>query len=1168
VIDLCLGLVAGRYEAWAGREELRLVPSVNRQDDFSPTKVSIEIEQAIEMGLVADSGVSGSTPVLTVRYDDFRELSRHFTFQFLGSKPSPYYLAVRSQGDIGRSGFSLQAEFRLGANQVSCQRWGYFLQRRNNPEIFRCNDEAYSLLEAIERFQRLAAEERTETACYQLVASVKGFSLDAGAMLDDLLRQTAIIIPPAFGVRVAEEGDAVSLLPTCHGIPDGELERGFLASHKNSGVLHVTLPGGRRAKVVLTTDQQEVMQRMRSAQRVTGTAGREIRQHPERMFEGLMDAVDFGERVIGIGEFQPVTVPRPTFLDTGIFDQPPTPIERPGGPPSSGGLGAFTPFTLTVEAADGGDPIQVVVRTEAERDLLQSLVREAVQTEQPSIYFGGQSIAMTSGLVKILLDTPPAPTPDPKGISGPSRYILIHPNEVGDTAMGAEVVREAAKLVHDAKQAEIPKSLNPEVALKPHQLEGLRWLQNCYRHVPNHRRGALLADDMGLGKTLQTLTFCAWLIEQGALSDSEATAAAAPWRPILIVQPLVLLENQTWRNEMKRYFRDEGSVFEPILSLYGNELKRMRTPKAVGAELAAEMPVLDPARLQQFRVVLTNYETIRNHPYSFAQLYQGRGLWSAVITDEAHEFKTPSTKISNALKGIESTFFVACTGTPVETRLLDVWNVLDTAQKGLLGTAAGFAKLYENPLASGQNEDVLSNLKRELRFGEANAFLLRREKSSGILKDLPPRSFHTIRVAMTGEEVAAHCELLSGADARTPGQAFQILHELVKLSHHLRIRDGSWERLPTSQLLEEGPKLRTIIEQLREIRRRVEKAIIFCRHIAPQQLLKRVLYDELRINVNILNGSTARGSGSKQPTTTAKQTRERIVEDFRNTAGFQVIILSPEVAGVGLTLTEANHVFHFGRWWNPAIEAQANDRVYRIGQQRPVSVYLPVSFDPSGRIAKSFDECLHDLLEKRSFLARDFLAPMPDEGQNGSDLFGEVHGGQSREVPSLSIADIDRMNERDFEALAGWLWEAAGDRTVLMPLTRDAGGDVIARQGMAYKLIQVKHSRNAIEVRESAIDEVLAAANFYQQYINGSFQMIVFSNARSNGVLREKAMRSGGVQLVLRSDLEELLRRHRPTLSDVVMATAKRAPTSLEAIRRITESGVTSKGEAQDRRLG
>ena len=313
--------------------------------------------------------------------------------------------------------------------------------------------------------------------------------------------------------------------------------------------------------------------------------------------------------------------------------------------------------------------------------------------------------------------------------------------------------------------------------------------------------------------------------------------------------------------------------------------------------------------------------------------------------------------------------------------------------------------------------------------------------------------------------------------------------------------------------------------------------------------------DELKINVNILNGGTARASGSKRPTATAVHTRERIIEEFRTAFGFQVLILSPEVAGIGLTLTEANHVFHYGRWWNPAVEAQANDRVYRIGQKRPVTVYLPVAYDASGRIPRTFDECLHELLEKRSTLARDFLAPMPDEDQNQAAVIKALQGDSPGAPEVLTLETVDRMSERDFEALAGWLSGAAGDRFVLMPLTRDAGVDVIARQGMTYKFIQVKHSRRGVDVPESAIDQVLAGANFYQQHIHGSFQMIVFSNARGSGALKAKAIRSGGVQLILRPELEDLLRRHRPTMSDVVRAASNRVATSLEGVRLIIKSG-------------
>jgi len=171
---------------------------------------------------------------------------------------------------------------------------------------------------------------------------------------------------------------------------------------------------------------------------------------------------------------------------------------------------------------------------------------------------------------------------------------------------------------------------------------------------------------------------------------------------------------------------------------------------------------------------------------------------------------------------------------------------------------------------------------------------------------------------------------------------------------------------------------------------------------------------------------------------------------------------------------------------------------------------------------------------------------------NQAELMAALQSKPGAAVEVLTIEMVDRMNERDFEALVGWLYGAGGDSYVLLPLTRDAGVDVIARQGMSYKLVQVKHSIRGMDVPDSAIDQVLAGANFYQQHIQGSFQMIVFSNARGCAALRDKAMRIGGVHLVLRNELNDLLMRHRPTLSDVVVAGAKRTATCKEGIRLIT----------------
>src|SRR5207248_5658216 len=133
------------------------------------------------------------------------------------------------------------------------------------------------------------------------------------------------------------------------------------------------------------------------------------------------------------------------------------------------------------------------------------------------------------------------------------------------------------------------------------------------------------------------------------------------------------------------------------------------------------------------------------------------------------------------------------------------------------------------------------------------------------------------------------------------------------------------------------------------------------------------------LRVQIINGTTPRDTKSTATTQRAKQTRSQMLHDFRNKTGFHVLILSPFVAGIGLTLTEANHVIHYGRWWNPAVESQATDRVYRIGQERPVFVHLPILRDSTNRLNKSFDESLHEMILDKQHQAREFLMPLPEE---------------------------------------------------------------------------------------------------------------------------------------------------------------------------------------------
>jgi SNF2 family DNA or RNA helicase len=199
-----------------------------------------------------------------------------------------------------------------------------------------------------------------------------------------------------------------------------------------------------------------------------------------------------------------------------------------------------------------------------------------------------------------------------------------------------------------------------------------------------------------------------------------------------------------------------------------------------------------------------------------------------------------------------------------------------------------------------------------------------------------------------------------------------------------------------SDLVSQSSKLRVLLAKLHEIRERREKVIVFARLRVMQGILAKVFEAEFELPVRIINGETKlRAAGSLNAS--GLRTRNAILQDFRSKPGFNVLILSPFVAGVGLTIVEANHVVHYGRWWNPAVESQATDRAYRIGQTKDVAVYLPILRDPSGRVAPTFDERLDLLMDRKQRLAEDFLRPLAQEDEMGDELFKDLSAEAARQ---------------------------------------------------------------------------------------------------------------------------------------------------------------------------
>jgi len=373
---------------------------------------------------------------------------------------------------------------------------------------------------------------------------------------------------------------------------------------------------------------------------------------------------------------------------------------------------------------------------------------------------------------------------------------------------------------------------------------------------------------------------------------------------------------------------------------------------------------------------------------------------------------------------------------------------------------------------------------------------------------------------------------------------------LSALYQHPSLLDDTWVRKDSRTLQAESGKLRRVIQQLHAIRARGEKALVFARLVDMQQLLASVLREEFELRVQIINGTTPRDSKSTATTQRAKQTRSQMLHDFRNKPGFHVLILSPFVAGIGLTLTEANHVIHYGRWWNPAVESQATDRVYRIGQTKHVTVYLPILRDPHRRIDASFDECLDTMLEKKAVLARDFLQPMAAEDTLAEELRHNLVGSDPTPPSVLDHKAIQQLSPSDFEALVACLYRHKDYRVVLTSRSSDGGADVVAVNPDEVILIQTKHSTKSNPVTTPALGDVLGALNIYQTKISRRLRLQVVTNAHFDTACATQA-RQHGITLIDATQLRTMIDAAGTTLGDIAATNAGRATSFADGLKKI-----------------
>ena len=483
-----------------------------------------------------------------------------------------------------------------------------------------------------------------------------------------------------------------------------------------------------------------------------------------------------------------------------------------------------------------------------------------------------------------------------------SRMELIHASMSGQLDQyDFDYDSAFAKVIQDfTKPVDVtpPETLNGE--LRPYQMTGLKWL---WTNV-SKGFGVCMADDMGLGKTIQVISLILKMKEEGTLT-----------KPVLVICPTTLMGN--WMKELQ--------MFAPSLDAVVYH----------GAERQLDI---------KHDVILTTYAIMR---IDVEELKKQQ--WGMVIVDEAQNIKNPDTAQTLAIKMLKADVKVAMTGTPVENRLTELWSIFDFINQGYLGSLRDFQKSYAIPIERFKENSRAAKLKMSI-----SPFVLRRLKTDKhVITDLPEKMVindycylsksQAVLYEKTLNEMMEKISGFTGINRR--GNIFKLITALKQICNH------PYQFLKGGEISKElSGKMDKCISTVQSILDNNEKTLIFTQYKEMGDILCKVINEECNTEPLFFHGSL-----------TVPQ-REELIEKFQNDDDAKVMILSLKAGGTGLNLTSATNVIHYDLWWNPAVEDQATDRTYRIGQDKNVMVHRMITLG-------TFEEKIDEMLKSKKELA-------------------------------------------------------------------------------------------------------------------------------------------------------------------------------------------------------
>lgn len=793
-------------------------------------------------------------------------------------------------------------------------------------EKYLLNEAQYALLNRVDAFNSAPEEDKTTDYNLRCFAEIKALAEQAGCQLDSYLENENVYAPERIKIEIGRDNEGFTVEPAVDIEENDKFQTYFDKIRKVQAQYPVQRENGERVRIVLNKEQKENLHYLKE----------QCGKHKSR--EEIQKLIEQPTEYFDPNAFDLSELYSDRVIEIGVYKPKFYPFICPYKSCWIAGATVETPQNGTTK---------VTINNEEELEKLKREIQSAKENKKGIVEYNNTQLDIEDAMFL-------AQTAE-KQLKDPSQPAKVE-SENGNEARNVLIIEEnAEELGFAVKERTIEKGdkytlftdpfLQEGFSLKDHQKEGVAWLQHLYKSKAS---GCLMADDMGLGKTLQILYFIDW-----------HSRKYANHKPYLIVAPITLLEN--WKNEYERFF------MQPRMKI------NMLTSKDVTRKF--DKSIVD--KMQKMDIILTNYESLRISQLNFCAVE-----FDVVALDEAQKIKSPGTLVTNAAKALKCNFKIAMTGTPVENSLLDLWCIMDFCVPGLLGNAKAFAAQYQNPLKKEDNDIVALGNEVHDKLG---VYFMRRLKKDAA-KDLPDKIELKEKVLMPPVQKEAYASVVNDyTSGIQPNMLVTIMH-LREVSEHPYLYDSTLLNHETDEIVETSARLQATIKFLDEIKKKEEKVIIFVERKETQKMLQKLCLKRYGIITKIINGDTPSIVKRYMPN---KQSRQSSIDEFQAVDGFNVIIMSPVAAGMGLNVTAANHVIHYSRHWNPAKENQATDRAYRIGQTKDVFVYYPMAVRTD---IKSFDETLDDLLSRKTSLATSTIFPTErvevKQEELGQMLFG------------------------------------------------------------------------------------------------------------------------------------------------------------------------------------